>query len=55
MASTVPTRAKRFQAALALDPPGFKGPSDPSEFADIDRHNCERSLLEGDLWGGTRV
>jgi hypothetical protein len=40
MASTGLTRARRFQAALALDPfPASKVQSDPRQFAEIDKHN----------------
>jgi hypothetical protein len=40
MVSTGLTRARRFQAALALDPlPASKVQSGPLEFADIDKHN----------------
>jgi hypothetical protein len=42
MVSTGLTRARRFQAALALDPlPASKVQCAPREFADIDKHNSE--------------
>jgi hypothetical protein len=35
------TRARRSQAALALDPiPAAKVQSDPLEIAEFDKHNC---------------
>lgn len=40
MASTGLTRARRSQAALALDPiPASKVQSVPLEFAELDKHN----------------
>ena len=40
MVSTVLTRAKRSQAALALDPlPASKVQSEPPEIAEFDKHN----------------
>ena len=40
MVSTGLTRARRFKAALALDPlPASKVQSGPLQFADIDKHN----------------
>jgi hypothetical protein len=39
-ASTVLTRARRSQTALALDPlPASKVQSDPPEIAEFDKHN----------------
>jgi hypothetical protein len=44
MVSTGLTRARRSQAALALDPiPASKVQSDPLEFAELDKHNYLRS------------
>jgi len=41
MVSTGLTRARRSQAALALDPiPASKVQSDPLQFAELDKHNC---------------
>jgi hypothetical protein len=41
-ASTVLTRARRSQAALALDPlPASKVQSDPPEIAEFDKHNSK--------------
>jgi hypothetical protein len=42
--STELTRARRSQAALALDPiPASKVQSDPLEFAELDKHNSSGS------------
>ena len=42
MVSTGLTRARRSQAALALDPiPASKVQSDPLEIAELDKHNCK--------------
>jgi hypothetical protein len=43
MVSTGLTRARRSQAALALDPiPASKVQSVPLEFAELDKHNSKR-------------
>jgi hypothetical protein len=45
MISTWLSRARRFQAALALHPlPASKVQCAPLEFADIDKHNNQRRL-----------
>jgi hypothetical protein len=42
--STLPTRGRRFQAALPLDPiPASKVQSGPLQFAELDRHNSPDS------------
>ena len=42
MVSTGLTRARRFQAALALDPiPASKVQSAPRQFAELDTHNSK--------------
>jgi hypothetical protein len=56
MFSTVLTRARRSQAALALDPiPASKAQSDPLQFAEIDKHNF--SALAGYIpaWRVSRI
>jgi hypothetical protein len=46
MFSTVLTRARRSQAALALDPiPASKAQSDPLQFAEIDKHNYDNTRI----------
>jgi hypothetical protein len=46
MVSTGLTRARRSQAALALDPiPASKVQSVPLEFAELDKHNSELCYL----------
>jgi hypothetical protein len=46
MASTGLTRARRSQAALALDPiPASKVQSVPLEFAELDKHNFHDSAF----------
>ena len=46
MVSTGLTRARRFQAALALDPlPASKLQSDPLEIAEVDKHDRELDLF----------
>jgi hypothetical protein len=47
MVSTGLTRARRSQAALALDPiPASKVHSDPLEIAELDKHNLKLVAYE---------
>ena len=48
MISTGLTRARRFQAALALDPiPASKVQSAPLQFAELDKHNRSLAVRVG--------
>jgi hypothetical protein len=56
MASTGLTRARRFQAALALDLiPASKVQSDQRQFAELDKHNKAINPVSKTDWEGTGV